>query len=190
MNFVFRMLRFGARRAGVVLACCAAYLLCFALHSVSFGHLRFADGVDWIYLPAGVRLALVLVFPLEAALGITLASMMVAWDSLADNRWFTAAGTGLVSGFAPLLARSLAVNGLGLSANLESLNARLLLVLAGLFGIVNAFLHQAWYWAVGRSGNFLDQVVVMALGDFLGALIVLYLGRWLLVQLDWRNSHR
>ena len=157
-----------------------AYILAYLFNEHFLSFTRFADGVNWIYLPSGLRLTLVLVFGAPAALGIAWSSMLLAlWPYGWDN-WPQALVTGLISGGAPWIALLLCRRVLGLQADLSGLQARTLLMMSLIFAITSAALHQAWYgWSQPAPGRAL-QFAVMALGDLAGTLLVLYLGYWIL----------
>ena len=77
---------------------------------------------------------------------------------------------GLVTAAGPVLARTVALQRLGLERNLANLDSRMLLALAALFGLFSTALHQAFFSAIGRESAFLS----MWIGDTLGCLLCLY----------------
>ena len=126
-------------------------------------------GVNWIYLPAGLRMCYVLVLPVQGTLAIFCASLVMAardpsygWALVATSAAVTAAG--------PILARTVAVQHLGLRPNLENLTSRMLWTLAAVFGVFSTALHQAFYAGIGREPALLS----MWIGDTLGCLLCLY----------------
>ena len=128
-----------------------------------------ARGVNWIYLPAGLRMCFVLVLPVQGSVAIFAATLLLAsrdptmsWALVAANAGVTAIG--------PILARTVALQRLGLRPNLENLSSRMLWVLAALFGVFSTALHQAFFAAIGREPAFLS----MWIGDTLGCLLCLY----------------
>jgi len=58
---------------------------------------------------------------------------------------------------------------------LKDRSSKTLIQLALLFSVLSALLHQIWFAYEGQSQNILSDAPVMALGDFLGTLIVLYI---------------
>lgn len=157
-----------------------AYLLLFVCNEHLLAFTRFADGVNWIYLPSGLRMTLVLVFGAPAALGIAWAStLLAAWPNGWDNG-AQALVTGVVSGGAPLLALLLCRRALNLQADLSGLQARTLLLMAVIFALISAALHQAWYGWSSPAPDRALQFAVMALGDLAGTVLVLYGSYWVL----------
>lgn len=157
-----------------------AYILVYLLNENVLSFTRFADGVNWIYLPSGLRLTLVLVFGAPAALGIAWSSALLtgwpqSWDALPQ-----ALVTGAISGGAPWLALVVSRRVLSLQADLAGLEARVLLKMALIFAITSAALHQAWYGWNQAAPDRAVQFAVMIAGDLVGTLVVLYLGYWIL----------
>lgn len=139
---------------------------------------RFTDGVNWVYLPSGLRLTLVLLLGWPAALGIAIATTILAAWPQESAPWFDASVTGLISGFAPWLALLASERWLHLKRDLDGLQGRSLLILALVFALSSAGLHQAWYAWTKPSQDWLHAFAVMTLGDLVGSVIVLYLCSW------------
>ena len=157
-----------------------AYILVYLFNEHALSFTRFADGVNWIYLPSGLRLTLVLVFGAPAALGIAWSSALLTgwpegWSGLQQ-----ALVTGAISGGAPWMALLVSRRVLHLRTDLAGLNAHVLLKMALIFAIICAALHQLWYgWSQPAPDRAL-QFAVMTLGDLAGTLVVLYLSYWIL----------
>lgn len=150
------------------------YLLVFWLNGALFSQSTFSQGVDWVFLPSGVRLACVLVFVHWGALGVALATVGIALHGNPDVTLPAALVTGVISGFAPWLARWLYLRRVDLGADLEKLSARSLVMMALLFSLITASLHQVWYFWRGQTTDFWSSLLVMAVGDFVGCVLVLY----------------
>ncbi len=166
------------RNTFVVLATAAAFALLFELNSFLFSALVFSKGVDWIFLPSGLRLAFVLVFGEWGALGIVLASFGLGYGQHYSDDTVNALVAGLISGLSPLLARKFCTDFLGLHTDLERLTAASLLKFAAVFAVISPVLHQVWYVAYGQTQDFVSTAAVMAVGDFTGTLMVLYVFRF------------
>lgn len=168
-----------AKRDGLtILATAVAYWIAYQFNEHLLFFTRFEDGVNWVYLPSGLRLMLVLVLGWPAAMGIACASVVL---SAAPHPWSGfpfALVTGLISGFAPLLALLASRRCLHVGEDLHGLEGRSLLLLATLFALTSAALHQLWWAWAEPSADRLHAFAVMTLGDLAGSLIVLYLFRW------------
>ena len=145
---------------------------------------RFAQGVDWIFLPSGLRLVAVLVFDLWGSLGIGLATGLLTIQGNPNEPLWITCGTSLISGFSPLLASHLGRRWLGLPKDLNGLTAWPLVKLAGLFALISGSAHQVWYLWSGQTNSPISSAAVMIIGDFLGSLILLFLINWGLRNLN------
>jgi len=164
----------------IVFAVALAYGLVHLLNDLLFAHLRFSAGVDWIFLPSGLRLLAVLLLSLQGALGVALASALIATVSVFPDDPITSVGAGVLSGLSPLLARGVATRALSVRDDLAGLAAPDLLKLTLVFGLISASLHQLWYVARGHSDSLLQGIVAMMVGDLVGAVLVLYMARFAL----------
>lgn len=170
-----------------VVACGAAYAVFFSLNHWLFEHLEFARGVNWVFLPSGLRLTLVLVFLEWGALGIALASMAISYAGYGMSP-LDSIVTGGISGLAPWLARRLCIHGLGMDPDIRYLHPRQLMQLGLIFSITSPVLHQLWYSWRGFSNHFVEDTVVMFMGDLLGALIILLILRLFVLWLRTRRD--
>jgi hypothetical protein len=156
-----------------VLGCAVVYALFFYFNQLLFKSLEFTQGVNWVFLPSGLRLSLVLIFLWQGALGISLASILITWCSF-DTPWLFSVVTGLISGFAPWLARRLAMDWLKLDPDIQCLHPAQLLKLSVLFAVTSAVLHQLWFAWNADHVHFLQDTLVMVTGDLLGTLLMLF----------------
>lgn len=155
-----------------VIGCGVAYAVFFFLNDLLFNHLEFTRGVNWIFLPSGLRLSLVLVFLEWGALGIALASIAISfWTYQLSPVQSVVVGS--ISGMAPWLARRLSLDCLKMDPDIQHLNPVQLLQLAVIFSVVSPVLHQLWFVWTGMSTHFLQDTLVMITGDLLGTLLML-----------------
>jgi len=163
------------RKITLVIAMTAsAYLLLFGLNDYLFSFLGYSNGVTWIFLPSGLRLMFVLLFVEWGAVGIALASMTVSYLFQFEGNLLTLLGAGVISGFAPWLARRISIDKLDLDVNLKDLTAVTLIRISVLFAVLSAVLHQFWYTWRGQTESFVKSTAVMAIGDLAGTIVVLY----------------
>lgn len=167
------------QRVATVAGTALAYFLLFELNALLFSYLEFSAGVSWVFLPSGLRLAFILVFGVWGALGIVVASIVLSAAHHFQGLMLIALGAGLISGLSPLLARRVCVDFLKLRVDLTGLTAASLLQVALVFAVVSASMHQIWFKWQGLTENFLEGVLVMAVGDLLGTILVLYAAKFL-----------
>ncbi|MBU3544147.1 MAG: hypothetical protein WCH33_05680 [Betaproteobacteria bacterium] len=157
----------------------------FLISAASYGALFYANdwltstlvyglGVNWIYLPAGLRLFLTLVFALPGALGIAVASMLICWLGDFPQDLVTCIGIGLVSGFAPYIARIFVLANLPISADLSDLSLPKLLMCILIYAFLSSGMHQWWFAIRGldNTGS-LNHFFVMFIGDVLGTILLI-----------------
>lgn len=146
----------------------------FFLNGWLFSAFEFTAGVNWVYLPAGVRLLLVLMFGLSGALGISVASATLSIALYAPNDPITGLVAGVITGFAPYLVQQLLQRFANLQNSLVNINAASLLQLTLLYAVATSFGHQVWYVVRGVTDNFWLSVWPMFVGDLIGTVLVLY----------------
>lgn len=157
-----------------------AYALLCSINDLLFGALDYSTGVHWVYLPSGFRMMFVLVFAQWGAIGIGLASMAVSAFSYFNSDPIAVIGSGLISAYAPYLSRQVCHLRLGIDLELHNLTARSLLVVSATFAVMSASMHQLLYTWRGHTENFVASLSVMALGDLIGTVIMLYLAKFVL----------
>jgi len=139
-------------------------------------HITYGLGVNWIYLPAGLRLFLTLVFGFPAAVGIATSSFAISYAGEFSQEVATCIGIGLISGFAPYLARIFVMSNMNISPDLSNLNLPKLATCTLIYAALSAGLHQWWFAVRGldETGT-LHHFFVMFLGDVLGAVLLVAL---------------
>lgn len=167
-------------RLSIVAGTFIIYAALFFLFDSVFGVLGLTDAVHWICLPSGLRLVFVLVFAEWGAVGVSLATMFVALFFYFGNDLVSVYATGIISGLAPYLARYTCHNRLGMDLNLENLTARKLLAVSIVFALMSATMYQMFYTWRGHSQNFITGTAVMAFGDLMGTIAMIYILKVLL----------
>ena len=144
------------------------------LNGVLFPALVLSAHISLIFLPSGIRLIGVLLFGPWGALGIFLGSVLTSLIAPPEVFGPTLAGAWVISGLAPFLAREAGIRFLHMDRQLTSLSGMDLLKLSVVFAAFNALMHQLWFSGQGLGGDFLSQASSMAVGDWLGAVLLLY----------------
>jgi hypothetical protein len=162
------------KNINVVFLLTVSYFLLFRINDYFFSAYTFSSGVDWVYLPSGLRLVFVLVFLNVGALSVGLSTLAIGYLYVFNGDFITIVGTGFISGFAPWCARIICIQKYQMDPNLQNLSASALLKIALVFAVVSPVMHQLWLTWRGQTESFIESTVVMAIGDLLGTLLVLY----------------
>ncbi len=168
----------------IITATALAYFLFDRLNVMLFEELKFSYSVHWVYLPSGLRMALILVFLTNGAIGVALASTLVTYLLPSfDGDYWALAVTGFVMGLAPLWARHIAADWLKLDPALTNLNAVKLFQLSVLFAVIPPVVEQLWFVYSEMTQDFLMSTTVMIAGDWVGIVFFLCLLKLLLPAL-------
>ena len=132
-------------------------------------------GVSWIYLPAGLRLFLILIFGLAGAIGIAIASFTISYFGVFLPDLVTCIGIGLISGFAPLLAKWVVVSNIPINNDLSNLSLQKIIFCGVVYALMSAGLHQYWFVLRGLESGSLDHFLVMFVGDIAGSILLIAL---------------
>lgn len=151
------------------------------LNELLFARFEFAAGISWIYLPAGVRLLCTLVFAEAGAIGILVASWLICFFYFFPNDPIRSFAGGILAALAPWLTYRVLVAG-RIGTSLAGLGPWRLLGCAVAFSIASPALHHIWFALHGQEEGLLRSFLVMASGDFVGTLIVLYTAKLVLVM--------
>lgn len=158
-----------------------AYTLLFYFNGWLTDSLVFGLGVNWIYLPAGLRLFLTLIFGLPGALGISITSFFISYYGDFSQDLTVCIGVGLISGFAPYLARYFVFSNLRLESDLSNLNFPKLIACILIYSLLSAGLHQWWFLTMNLDdAGSINHLVVMFIGDVLGSLLLISLIKYCL----------
>ena len=158
------------------------FLATILLNEILFTHLQFAPGINFIYLPAGVRLLSVLLFAEAGAIGLLIASWYICFFYFFPDDPLRSFVGGILASLAPYLAyRALLASGIG--ASLRGMSGQRLFYFALLFSVMSPAMHHAWFALTGGQ-DLLHGFIVMFIGDLAGTLIVLY-GARLALNVFW-----
>jgi hypothetical protein len=158
----------------------------FILNDWLFDRFTASQYINWIFLPAALRMLAVLLIGWVGALGIFVGSLVTGSIFMSAQGWDMVL-LALISSVAPLLALVLAALFLGLHKNLAGLRAHQLLGLSVLCAGLGAGLHNIHFAWTGYISSLGDGFWPMFVGDLVGTAIVLYIAKMVLLAL-LRNS--
>lgn len=157
----------------MVLATMVLFAAMLALNEWLFRRLEFAPGINFVYLPAGMRLLCTLLFGEAGAVGLLLVSWAVSFLMFFPGQFARPFWGGIIAAVAPYAVYRLACWHYGLHASLANLTPRRLLVLIFAYSVASPLLHHVYFAATGQ-GDLLRGFAAMAVGDLTGTLIVIY----------------
>jgi len=150
------------------------FLASLAVNEWVFTNLEFVRGINWIYLPAGVRLVSTLLLGLPAAIGLLIGSWIACFFYYFPDDFVRSVAGGMMAAAAPYLAYRWARAALHLRPDLGNLTAWRLIVCAVAYALVNSAIHHAWFFFQGERAALPGGFVAMFTGDVTGSLFVLY----------------
>jgi hypothetical protein len=137
--------------------------------------LKYDLGVSWIYLPAGLRLFLILIFGLSGAIGIAAASFAISYFGVFPPDLVTCIGIGLISGFAPLLAKWVVVSNIPINNDLSNLSMQKILLCIVIYALMSSGFHQYWFVLRDLESGSINHFLVMFAGDVVGSILLIAL---------------
>jgi hypothetical protein len=162
---------------GLVLLGFALYWLMYQFHELLIPYVSYAQGVELLFLPAGIKLVMIMVAGWRGALGCGLALCWISasiWPEL-DAAWlmaYAALSAGLTWAVVSALLRRKA-----LGPCLEGLSFWDIVQIDAANTLLHGIVINGFLWSLGLRGG--EQVwpsaLAMALGDFLGSGVVMLL---------------
>ena len=153
----------------------ALYMVFFYFNQFITQPLEFSMGVNWIFLPAGVRIFITLIFDYSGALGLALASLLINYIGFYGLDLTAILGIALICGAAPLLARYFVIHNLKVRADLNNISLKQLLVIIIAYSLLSSSLHQLWFVARGLDSGGWNHFIVMFCGDVAGSILFIAL---------------
>jgi hypothetical protein len=162
------------KNAAIFVLSAIAYLVCFKLNSWLFSA-QYAQGVNFIFLPAGVRLLVFLLFGMLGSSGIVVATIYLSWQETTGlNDLPGLLLVGAISGYAPWIAGWVFSRVETVEVDLNQMSGKQLLQLALLSSLISGSMVQVLRLSGAPVEEFLSTAFFMAVGDFVGILLMLY----------------
>ena len=157
----------------MVMATMVLFVATLAINEWLFTRFEFASGINWIYLPAGIRLLSTLLFAEAGAIGLLLVSWLVCFFYFFPDDPVRSFAGGILAALGPYLVYRGAQHRYGLHASLATLTPKRLLLLIVAYSIASPLLMHLWFALQGKEG-LLQGFLVMFIGDLSGTLLVIY----------------
>lgn len=157
-----------------------------AANELLFTRFEYARGINWVYLPAGVRLLCTLLFGEAGAIGLLLVSWLLCFCYFFPDDLIRSFMGGILAAAGPYLVYRIAHTVFGLRASLANLTPKRLLACIVAYAIASPLLHHAWFAVHGDKVDLVPSFLVMAAGDLTGSLMVVYAAKAILALLPRR----
>jgi hypothetical protein len=149
------------------------WILLFKINTWLFNSVEVNSHISWVFLPAFLRMVAAMVWRWSGVAGLFMGGLITSsiWTG---GSVVNASALAALSALGPLLAVTLCTKWLGLNARFEGLKAIHVLQFAAIGALVNALLHNLYFYASGMQPSSMEGVLPMMVGDLLGTLVVLY----------------
>ena len=140
-----------------------------------FSATNFGTGIELVYLPAGFRLVIVLIFGVWGAIGIAISNLFLVHINIGEQSALATVTNSAIAGFVPFLSVRAVQRWLGIDHNLSSLKPIHLPIFALVVSITAPLAFTIQFVSIGVTtySDMAQSLSAMILGDFLGCLVAL-----------------
>jgi hypothetical protein len=153
------------------------------LNELFFLGLEHSDGINWVFIPAGIRLLATLLFGLAGFEGLLLAGLYLNFYHFDFHSDFRAWSGAVAGALAPYLATLFARHWFDLRARLQGLTVQRLVFTGVLCGFMSPIFHHVLMWVLTGVVDW-PGLAVMIVGDTLGILVVLTIAKGAFAMAD------
>lgn len=170
--------------AAVILVSGVSWLFFWQLSQSLLHFTQIKTGITLVYVPAGIRLVILLVAGLWGGLGIILAFPFAVLQEFPAASWTEVMAYSFIAGIVPYAAVLMTCKLAKVSRDLSSLRSFHLPLLAVTVSLAGAFSYLVALVAFDRfpASAFLQDFTALAAGDFLGCFVVVLLVRLVLAS--------
>jgi hypothetical protein len=168
----------------------ALWVISYAVNSWTMAIGNHVPGIALVFIPAGIRLLVLLVGGFWAAAGTAIGAFICAGFELGGIGLPLSLAVSLVAGFGPYLALLVTCRFYGIKPSLDNLRPVHLPVIALSSAVFSALLHNVLFAMAGLTEwrDFVAHTAAMTTGDFAGSLLIVVLA--LGVLWSWRKVAR
>lgn len=164
------------KHAGYVVLTTVVFLVLNQINELMFIQFEQSAGINWVFIPAGIRLLATLLFGFAGFVGLLLAGLYLNFFHFDFDTGFRALSGALAAALAPYLAYLFAKHWFFLGPRLEGLTVPRLLFTGMLCGLLSPISIHALMWVQSGTVDWF-ALMVMIVGDVIGILIVLFLAK-------------
>lgn len=170
-NYSMRYLKALSQFLFEVVISAVLYMAFFYFNQTITAPLEEAKGVNWIFLPAGLRIFLTLILDYSGAIGLAIASLLINYISFYELDFTATVGIAVICGIAPLLGRYFVIHNLKVQPDLSNISLKQLLMIIIAYSFLSSGLHQLWFAARGLDSGSWNHFVAMFCGDVAGSIL-------------------
>jgi hypothetical protein len=149
----------------------ALYMAFFYFNQAITAPLEDAKGVNWIFLPAGIRIFITLILDYSGAIGLAAASLLINYIGFYDLDLTSTLGIAIICGIAPLLGRHFVIHNLKVQVDLSNISMKQLLAIIVAYSLLSSGLHQLWFTTRGLDSGSFNHFIAMFCGDVAGSIL-------------------
>jgi hypothetical protein len=154
-----------------ILLCASSYLILFYLNQYLFHALEDTRGVNWIFIPSGLRVCLTLIFGLNGAIGLIVGAFVINYFDFYGFEFIDTIVISIICGAAPLMARYIVLNNLKVSFDLSNISFQQLIQSICIYGLLSSGMHQLWFMLRNLETEVLQHSIAMFIGDVIGGFL-------------------
>ena len=147
------------------------YMGFFYLNQFIAAPLEDVKGVNWIFLPAGIRIFLTLIFDYSGAIGLAIASLLINYIGFYELDLLSTLGIAAICGLAPLLGRHFVIHNLKVQTDLSNISFTQLLATIVAYSLLSSGLHQLWFVTRDLDSGSWNHFLAMFCGDIAGSVL-------------------
>lgn len=146
---------------------------------------------NWVFLPAGLKLLLLMLFGWRAALALSLSIATIVLSEVHTVPLLIAISTGAFGGLVPYLGFILLSKMLRLTYPWNGLNFKDIVIISVLIGMLEALIQRVGLSILGIEtwDNLLKDSMLVAIGRIMGTFLFMGLALWVKGQLEKHESH-
>lgn len=167
-----------------IVFCAFLYIFIYFLNDFSLSWLEDIQGVHWIFLPAGLRIFITLIFNINGAIGLLIGSALVGYHlNYFAGDLITSAGAAIISALAPWLGRFFVIHNLDVEPDLSNLTNKDIYLSVIAYSFLSSLLHQILFSVRGLESGSIPHFIAMFIGDVVGSFIIITFAKFIISSL-------
>jgi hypothetical protein len=145
----------------------------FYLNEWLFSAVSLSSVINWIFLPAAIRMLAVMALGWVGVVGLFIGALLTT-DIIMHSGWHDAIVIAGLSALGPIIAVRACTRWLGVSEDLSGLRPSQLVIFSLAGAVCNVVPHNIYFFFTGHTPDIFSGLIPMLVGDLLGTLVILY----------------